>query len=93
MKTMREHVHERAFYLPAPLHEATLLVKLRISEITRAFKIQQQIQHSGIHFYPLLDPPVQEMPGKKTGSLTLTVSMVVEASTSLSCFLPILDGN
>lgn len=39
-------------------------------------------------FYPLVDQPIQEMSGKKKGSLTLTVNTVVEPCPSLSCFLP-----
>lgn len=42
-----------------------LSVKLHVSEIRCTFKIQQQIQHSEMHFYALLDPPIQEMPGKR----------------------------
>jgi len=70
------------FNLPAPLREATFLVKLHVSEITRTFKTEQQTRHSEMHFYSLLDPPAQKMPGKKTGSLMLTVSMVVETFAS-----------
>lgn len=57
-------------YLAASLREATLLVKLH-----GPLK-QQQMQHSEMDFYHLLDQPIQEMPGKR--SLTPTVSMGVE---------------
>lgn len=62
MKTMGQCIHQHTFYLPATLCEAMLLVELCVSEITSTLKIDQQIQHSQMHFYPLLNPLVQEMP-------------------------------
>lgn len=62
--------HQHTYYLPAPLCEAMLLVELCVSEITSTFKIQQQIQHSETHFYPLLNPFEQERPEKDRVSHT-----------------------
>lgn len=68
---MNTHFTCQHLYMNLRCQWNDMLVKLDVH-----LKYSKKIQHSKMHFYALLDPPVREMPGKKTGSLTLTVSMV-----------------